>query len=113
MGESQHSRYGGARNEGTRDVRHSSRRYGGDARHGSSRYGNARHGGSRYGDVRHGNSSYGYEEDDDYVVERSARNRSGRERRGFQGSGGYNDWDDEKEKDFPEFLSRVQKYQFQ
>ena len=123
-GESQHSRIGGARYEGTRDARHGSRRYGGDARYGSSsRYGNARHGGGRYGDARHGGGRYGDDvrhgdgrygdNEEDNMFERSPRNKSGRERRGFQGSGGYNDWDDEKEDEFPEFLSRVRKYELQ
>ncbi|KAK2165045.1 hypothetical protein NP493_1384g00033 [Ridgeia piscesae] len=113
-GESQHSRIGGARYEGTRDARHGSRRYGGDARYGSSsRYGNARHGGGRYGDARHGGGRYGDDNEEDDMFERSPRNKSGRERRGFQGSGGYNDWDDEKEDEFPEFLSRVRKYELQ
>lgn len=114
-GETQHTRYGSERSEGSRHFegnRYSSRRYGGDVRHGNSRYGNSRHGNGRYGDVRHGNSRYGNEEDD-HMFERSARHRLGRERRGFQGSGGFNDWDDEKDEDLPEFISRVRKHELQ
>ena len=118
--ESRTSSYGSGRHDGgsrQNDVRYGSRRQGGDTRHGgNSRYGgNQRYGGnSRYGDTRHGNSRYGDEEDDGSdMFERSPRRRSGGEQRGFRGSGAFNDWDDEKGEDLPQFISRIQRNELQ
>ena len=122
-----HGRHASGHYDGSRqnDVRYDNKRHGGDTRHGgnsrygnqrygNSRYGDTRHGNSRYGDTRHGNSRYGDEDDDgDHMFERSPRRRSGGEQRGFRGSSAFNDWDDEKGEDLPEFISRIQRNELQ